>query len=433
MPPLAVFLPRFAAVLRDDASLKEVGLYEFLGNLLRSATPAAIEDIRKEDRGAEELLRACLQSMRGNYNPNLVEGMVVLASHLGQDPRWREETIAALRALGKKGNYHFDKALRRLELSAHGIPEDSEWDKLPADFVPSKWAEANLQGRAELLKLADHQLVYAFSKPPDPGILRFFLKVAMSPGDVAQRLQAMDRYDDRSRLGDAIFHPSSLQELFGPAPEQAMRIAEVLRVPELCVNRDVVNFVGRWLERLDAAAIEEHAEAAPVLLPGLEALLLRPDAASMADQSLVRAGLAFLERLGLRPRRRDEVRRVVTAALASTRMNLKMLLERLLPKLAPPPPEPEPEPEPEPVEAGHQPIECHHRPDPEALHRPPPPPPPEENPYVAKQRIAEKMGKELQTAIFRVMASAMSVEEKVQESTRLSEEFQARIKELYGA
>jgi hypothetical protein len=51
---------------------------------------------------------------------------------------------------------------------------------------------------------------------------------------------------------------------------------------------------------------------------------------------------------------------------------------------------------------------------------------------VAKQRIAEQMGKDLQAAIMTLMAGPASPEEKMREATRMSEEFQAKIKQLYS-
>src|SRR6185503_19880124 len=53
--------------------------------------------------------------------------------------------------------------------------------------------------------------------------------------------------------------------------------------------------------------------------------------------------------------------------------------------------------------------------------------------YAAVQATAEKMGVELQARIMKLMAGPGTPEEKMRESTRLSEEFQAAIKKLYGA
>jgi hypothetical protein len=52
--------------------------------------------------------------------------------------------------------------------------------------------------------------------------------------------------------------------------------------------------------------------------------------------------------------------------------------------------------------------------------------------YVALGKIAEKMGTDLQAKIFKLMAGPGSAEKKMKEATRLSEEFQAAVKKLYG-
>ena len=58
------------------------------------------------------------------------------------------------------------------------------------------------------------------------------------------------------------------------------------------------------------------------------------------------------------------------------------------------------------------------------------PPGPED--WAAKQKIVEKLGTELQKAIFRIMAGSGTPEEKSEEASRLSQEYQAKIKELYS-
>ena len=53
--------------------------------------------------------------------------------------------------------------------------------------------------------------------------------------------------------------------------------------------------------------------------------------------------------------------------------------------------------------------------------------------YAEKGRIAQQMGLDLQQAIVNLMAGTSSPEEKMREATRMSEEYQAKIKALYNA
>src|SRR5581483_8424044 len=119
---VGAFVPRLAEVLRSRETLKEVGYYEMLANVLKSADPEAVAEFRAAD--AEELVGALLDAVRGDYWPSTLESMVVLLSQLGEDPRWRDRVLAGLRALERSGNPTVDRAVRTLELSRHGIPEE---------------------------------------------------------------------------------------------------------------------------------------------------------------------------------------------------------------------------------------------------------------------------------------------------------------------
>lgn len=61
------------------------------------------------------------------------------------------------------------------------------------------------------------------------------------------------------------------------------------------------------------------------------------------------------------------------------------------------------------------------------------PPPPKEVDYAAAGRESQRLSMELQMTIMRIMAGSGSVEEKTAEAMRLQEEFQRKIKALYGA
>ncbi|HEX7897016.1 MAG TPA: hypothetical protein VF950_04615 [Planctomycetota bacterium] len=182
---VAAFGTKLAAVLRDHDTLKEVGYYEMIANVLPTADEEAVDALR-----SPELIDALLDAMKGDYWPNTLEGMIKLVARLGADERWRSKVLGALRALGKKGNYHYDKALRNLELSEFGLPDENAWKDLPPDFVPSRWEKATPAGRAELLKVADQQLIYDHGD----GLGPFLLKVAL-----AGNPEAMDIYEDRIR------------------------------------------------------------------------------------------------------------------------------------------------------------------------------------------------------------------------------------------
>jgi hypothetical protein len=166
------FVPRLAAVLRDPATLKEVGLYEFLAHLFKEADPSI---------ATHDLVRALLEAVRGDYWAYLVDAMIDFLGAAGADPRWREEVLAGLESLGKKGNYHWDRAVRRLRLSAHGVPDEPEWPKLPSDFVPERFAGATTEGRLVLLRVAEEQLIHG----EHPSLLRFLRELLREPCDPA--------------------------------------------------------------------------------------------------------------------------------------------------------------------------------------------------------------------------------------------------------
>lgn len=182
---VAAFVPRLTAVLRDPGTLKEVGYYEMLANVLAKADDAFVAG------ASEELLDALLAAARGDYWPNTIEAFIKLAARIGATERWRSKTLDALRALGRKGNYHYDKALRELEYSAYGLPDENAWKDLPADFVPTRWEAAGPEARALFLKVVDQQLIYENGE----GLGPFLLKAALRDGAA----EAMDIYDDRIR------------------------------------------------------------------------------------------------------------------------------------------------------------------------------------------------------------------------------------------
>jgi hypothetical protein len=110
------FLLRATDVLRDDATLKEVGLYEFLARLFKEADPGLLPALVAEEAAARELVRATIDAIQGPYWAYLIDGMIDFLGLVGVHPPWRDEVIAGLTKLDRKGNYHWDKALEKLRL-----------------------------------------------------------------------------------------------------------------------------------------------------------------------------------------------------------------------------------------------------------------------------------------------------------------------------
>ena len=111
------FVPRLASLLRDPATLAIGGLCDLLANLFR---PVTAEDaaVLAAAEGADDLVRALLEAVRGDVWPLPGEGMVRLLGLFGTDPRWRADVLAGLEALGRMGNFHWEQALRTVRLAS---------------------------------------------------------------------------------------------------------------------------------------------------------------------------------------------------------------------------------------------------------------------------------------------------------------------------
>ena len=376
------FLPRLAAVLRDPPTLKEVGLYEFLANLFSSATAEGAGAIAREEAAAHEVVRAILEAVRGDYWASLVDGMIQFLGRIGTHPRWRDEAIGSLEALGKKGNYHWEKTLRTLRLSAHGLPDEPEWRTLPDDFVPSRFEAASPETRRQLLRVAEEQLIH---RKPEP-VARFLLEVALGPYDPPTRIEAMDLFQERA--------PRELRSL-KMTPELLPKVTSILREPALRKDRHFLELLRELLRDFKGPADEPFAlallEVAADQGEGGSYYNLRMDAIRLLGHVGGKTVIPGLRKL------RD-----------TKGFDLASECERVLDKLAPPMPEPPPPPE---IVAA---------------------PPPVQNPWIAKQQEAERLGKELQEAAMRISFGTGSPEEKTSEIMRLQEAFQAKIKSLYG-
>src|SRR5205814_9558947 len=133
-----------------------------------------------------------LEAVRGDYWAYLLDGMIKFLGVIGVHPRWRDEAIAGLEALDKKGNYHWEKSLRTLRLSVHGLPDEPEWPNLPDDFVPSRFDEASADGRQELLRAAEQQLIH---RSPET-VARFLLTVAFGSYEARTRIEALHLFTE---------------------------------------------------------------------------------------------------------------------------------------------------------------------------------------------------------------------------------------------
>ena len=114
----ARFIPMLAQVLRDDATLKEVGVYEMLANLFSSLEPEAVPVFFAEEEATHDLLQATLAALRGDYWPYFHDAMLKFVALVGVHPRWRDEAIAGIEALASPGSYYWDKALEALRPAA---------------------------------------------------------------------------------------------------------------------------------------------------------------------------------------------------------------------------------------------------------------------------------------------------------------------------
>src|SRR6185436_11401397 len=227
---VGAFVPKLAAVLRDHGTLKEVGYYEMVAHLLNSADDATVAAIQAEESAAQDLIQALIEAMRGDYWPNTIEAMIKLLSQVGGHPRWRDRAYDALLSLNKKGNYSYDKALRRMELSAYGIPEELEWKNLPFEFVPPRFRETAPAGQLELLKVVDYQLIHKKADDPDRVLYRLLLEAALGKSSLEVRAAAMEIYEDRARNAHFPLRPKEVERVYGSFPEFLALLAGALRL-----------------------------------------------------------------------------------------------------------------------------------------------------------------------------------------------------------
>ena len=128
------------------------------------------------DRDGAELVAALIDGVAAETRTNTNEAMIVLLSQLATRSSWREDALAALRRVEHVGNYHYDKAVRRLVLSEFGLPTDDQFKDVPIDFVPAHFDSVGLAGQREMLEVADQQLIHS-AAGPDRALLDFLAGV----------------------------------------------------------------------------------------------------------------------------------------------------------------------------------------------------------------------------------------------------------------
>jgi hypothetical protein len=420
------FIPRLAAVLRSPETLKEVGYYEMMANVLKSADAATIAEMQAAPEPTGDLVDALLHAVQGDYWPSTLESMVLLLSQLGTAPGWRERILDVLRSTGKSGNYYYDNAIRTLELSRHGIPEENQWTSLPQEFVPTRFAAADSEGKRELLKVAEHQMIHGNRETGFPVLSRFLLKSALTVDDAGLSLQLLDLLAERApdEFHDFLLKPPAVTRAYGSFAEFLVDFSTSVRRAVQSRERRVLDFHARLLARpeaADAAALSGEGEAGLALVRALVEVAAAPPNGESAQANLRRDAMTYLrDGAGPHPAWRDEVAKAIQRLRETPGSDLKSECEATLRTLQPPEPPKVRRPIAHPREEDNPMLE----PEPQAR--------PAAIDYVALQKTAEKMGAELQAKMFLLMAGPGTPEEKMREGTRLSEEFQQAIKKLYG-
>jgi len=421
---VSAFMPNLTAVLRSHDTLKEVGYYEMIANVLKTADAEAIEEMQAEGDACKNLLDALLEAAAGDYWPNTLESMIILAAQLGGDIRWRESVLTRLRALGKKGNYHYDKAVRRLELAKHGIPEEDEWKSLPEDFAGSRFWKADPEGQRELLKVVDQQLIHSGDREKRSSVLcRFLLEVAMTSDDAEIVEQAHQMHADRAPNEMRRFRLTreAVEKAYGPFPDFLKALPKALKAAAQSESRESLSFFSQLFSRpepADAALLASEEKAGHALIKAILEIAAMPVGKETSQMSLRRDLIRYLGTAATSAKWSKEVLKALEKVLKSggeLKVEFETLQRKLQPPVMPKPRMPSishPKQEEEP--------EAEETPAPEAID------------YVKLQKKAEKMGVELQAKMMKLMAGPGTPEEKMKEGTRLSAEFQAAIKKLYG-
>jgi hypothetical protein len=417
---VGAFLPKLAAVLKDRDTLKEVGYYEMIAHVLGTADDACIAAIQAEESAATTLVQALVEAGRGDTWPNTLEAMWKLLSQIGCHPKWRDQATAGLRKVKKQGNYHYDKAVRKLELSALDLPEENEWKNLPPDTIPSRFRGASAEAQLEYLKVVDQQIIYAKGDGPDPILLQFLVDAALRSGDRDVRIEAMRMHADRARGKYERFplRKKEVETAYGPFPQFLEILTQALRDAPKIKDDGILGFLTALFAEpkpSDAAMIAAEGDAGRALIDEMVALVGGPDAE--ATRRLRWNVVRHLEHSGTHKSWRDAVVQGLERVTGKKNSEVVSEVERVLRTLRPPVAD-RPELDDAPcAPRSSRPVKAEKAPTPVD--------------YAALGKIAEKMGAELQAAILVLMSGPGTPEEKMREATRMSEEYQAKIKALY--
>ena len=200
------FLPCLITVVRDRDALHEVSFADFAAVLFGSADPDLIVAIQGHHHDGAELVAALIEGIDGDRDDpevrlNVNEAMIVLLSQIATVPEWRVDALAAIRRADRAGNFHVDRAIRRLALAEFGIPTDDQWNMLPIDFVPTRFDAVNPAGQLELLAVAEHQLIHFTTDQPDSALLAFLATIGDQSSDETIRERAREIHRDRAPHG----------------------------------------------------------------------------------------------------------------------------------------------------------------------------------------------------------------------------------------
>jgi len=112
---LEELLPALAGLLLDDATMSEVGVFEWVANLLRTADDAFVEAAWRVPRVTARFVAALDEALRRERWWPATEATAALLGRLATgDPAWAEQALRALRELDRAGNHAVDTAIARL-------------------------------------------------------------------------------------------------------------------------------------------------------------------------------------------------------------------------------------------------------------------------------------------------------------------------------
>lgn len=120
---VAEFLPRLTMLLRDHATLKEVGVYDHFAHLLGYPDPGVGPDLVAHESAAHDLVQALLAVLNEkDYHPFLRGGAARLLGVIGGHPSWRDATVAELRRFAGDAGFDLAQAAKRAVSAITGEP-----------------------------------------------------------------------------------------------------------------------------------------------------------------------------------------------------------------------------------------------------------------------------------------------------------------------